>query len=262
MEWREGDHPRDDDGKFTDGFKEEPAREDFFKEDKPYIGYGKKQTADESFSFGKEIDTKIKKGIVLTDSEVETVFAEISKVYERPERGIGDKNLKKILDLNGFSNKPKKVNKKDLAKALSSGTIMYRGLNGKEAAMYAKQFYDGEMFVGIGLGGNGIYMSKDPNIAEEYTRDSNVTVVAIMPKDMRIAGKDVREKYKEFFERYKSTAEQTQDEKEYVWGIQRAISFGVYCVLKGYDAYLPTIKPETNMVVLNRSKLIIGKNNE
>ncbi len=258
MEWKEEDHPRDDDGKFTDGQggSGQPKR---FKQN---THYDEIMAADKPISFGKEIDAKIRERKPLSDSEVETVFDKISKVYERPERGSEDRNLKKILDMNGFSDKPKKVNKKELASALANGTVMYRGLNGEEAVKYAKQFYDGEMFVGTGLGGNGIYMSKDSMIAEEYTRGSNVTVVAVMPKDMKVAGKDVREEYKEFFERYKSTAEQTQEEKEYIWGIQKATSFGVYCVLKGYDAFLPTIKPETNMVVLNRSKLIIGENNE
>ena len=258
MEWNENDHPRAKDGKWTNGQGGNTQPKKF----KQNTNYDDILAQDEPLSFGKEIDDKIKEREPLSDTDIETVFAQISKVYERPEKGYGDKNLKKILDLNGFSDKPKKVNKNELASILASGTVMYRGLNGEDAVRYAKQFYDGEMYVGIGLGGNGVYMSKDSKIAEGYTLGSNVTVVAVMPKDMKIAGNDVRKDYREFSARFRSTAEQTQEEKEHVWGIQKALSFGVYCALKGYDAFLPTVKPETNIVVMNRSKLIIGENNE
>ena len=32
--------------------------------------------------------------------------------------------------------------------------------------------------------------------------------------------------------------------------------------LCGYDAYLPAVSPEKNVVILNRGKLVIGENNE
>ena len=212
--------------------------------------------------FDSEIDKKIIDGIPLSDSEMDKVFESLSKTYERPEKGGGDKNLKKILDLKGFSNPPKKVDKKELTKVLSKGTIMFRGLNGERAKEYAEQFYNGEMYVGIGLGGNGVYMSKDTNEARVYTKGSAVVVSAVMPADMKIAGKEVRKEFNRFSDKHRTTAEHTQTEKERLWKMQHVISFGTYCALKGYDAYIPMISPEKNIVVLNRSKLVIGENNE
>lgn len=213
-------------------------------------------------TFRKEIDEKIKNVAPLSDEEIEEVFEKMFETYEKPERGKGDKNLKKILDLNGFSKTPRKVGKKKLADELQNGEILFRGLNGEGSKQYANQFYNGEMYVGIGFGGNGVYMSREINEADNYTKGSNTVVVAVIPKNMKIAGKDVRKEYNEFYERQKAKAENTKQEKERSYKIQRTMSFGSYCALKGYDAYLPTISPEKNMVVLNRGKLFVGENNE
>ena len=60
-------------------------------------------------TFRKEIDEKIKNVAPLSDEEIEEVFEKMFETYEKPERGKGDKNLKKILDLNGFSKTPRKA---------------------------------------------------------------------------------------------------------------------------------------------------------
>lgn len=213
-------------------------------------------------SFGQIIDTKLKEHKPLSDSEIDEVLSILAETYEKPEKNIGDKNLKKILEINGFSGVPKRVNKKELTNVIAEGTVLFRGLNGENAKEYGKQFYDGEMFVGLGLGGNGVYMSVDGNEANSYAKGSSVVVAAVMPKEMKIAGKEVRQEYQNFYNLHKTTSEQTPKEKERLWAMQKPLSFGTYCALKGYDAYLPTINPEKNMVVLNRSKLVIGENNE
>lgn len=235
---------------FFDGEEKGDEREDYFAE-----------TQLET-TFGKSIDDKVKQCIPLTDNEIEEVFVKMSDNYERPEKGKGDNNLKKILDMNGFSKTPRKVDKLQLANEIKNGEIMFRGLNGEESEKYGRQFYDGEMFVGVGIGGNGVYMSKEINEAENYTKGSNTVVVAIMPKDMKIAGKDVRNEYHAFYEKQKATDQHTKQEKERLFKIQKTMGFGSYCALKGYDAYLPAKSPEKNMVVLNRGKLVIGENNE
>ena len=212
--------------------------------------------------FDEIIDKKLKTHQALSDEEIDVILEVLAKTYERPERNVGDKNLKKILDINGFSGTPRRVGKDKLLQVLSDGVPLFRGLNGDKAVEYAKQFYDGEMYVGIGLGGNGIYMSIDGNEANSYSKGSNVIVTAIMPKDMKIAGKEVRQEFSVFSDKYKTTTEQSKTEKERLWAMQKPLSFGTYCALKGYDAYLPTINPKKNMVVLNRSKLVIGANNE
>lgn len=216
----------------------------------------------EKIVFSEIIDKKIKTRTALSDDEIDVVLEILAKNYERPEKGVGDKNLKKILEMNGFAGTPRRVGTEGLTQVLSGGSPLFRGLNGENAEEYKKQFYNGEMYVGIGLGGNGIYMSKDNNEANNYTKGSAVIVTAIMPKDMKIAGKEVRREYAEFYDKHKTTNEQSKTEKERLWAMQKPLTFGIYCALKGYDAFLPTINPEKNMVVLNRSKLVIGKNNE
>lgn len=214
----------------------------------------------------KSINSKLKDQQALTDEEIEEVIISISETYISSSRGKEDKNLKRILESNGFSKTPKKVKKEELVQVLSKGKVLYRGLNGDDAVKYKEQFYQGDLFVGTGFGGNGVYMSIDVNESNNYTKGSNVVACAIMPSDFKIAGKEIRKEYQTYydkmFQKYKYQKTNSKQENEKNSLIMKTLSFGAYCALKGYDGYLPTIKPEINMVILNRGKLVIGEHYE
>lgn len=208
----------------------------------------------------------IKSGKGLSDAEIEDVCTKLAKIYRPVKRGDEDTNLKAILSETGFTQTPKRLRKQDFIKQVQSGTILYRGLHGDNADKYAKYFYDGDMWVGTGFGGNGVYMSKDANEASMYRHQDGAIVSAVMPADFRIADDEVRKEYsdlkKKYDEKYKWAKTNSKEQNAENDKLRGALSYGVFCVLKGYDAYLPAVSHEKNVVILNRGKLVIGENNE
>lgn len=208
--------------------------------------------------------TKI--GKVYSDEEIENIVIELAENYTTPERGKEDLNLKKVLMDIGYDAKPLKLKKEEFAKVLIRGKIVFRGLHGEDSFKHKEDFYNGEMFVGTGLGGNGIYVSQDKTVALSYAQENGSVICAIVPKEMKIAGKECREDFKIFIDKIKTkyayNKQKTKEENIKNSNIMKCASYGIYCALKGYDGYLPTINPEKNFVILNRGKLVIGENNE
>ena len=99
-----------------------------------------------------------------------------------------------------------------------------------------------------------------------YRHQDGAIVSAVMPADFRIADDEVRKEYsdlkKKYDEKYKWAKTNSKEQNAENDKLRGALSYGVFCVLKGYDAYLPAVSPEKNVVILNRGKLVIGENNE
>lgn len=162
-----------------------------------------------------------------------------------------DQVLKAILKEQGFDGLPQAVNRAGLDAAVSEGwTPIYRGLQGgfdvgaeAQAAKYAADFKEGDLFVGKGLIGNGTYVATDRALAFSYAGERGV----VLEMAMRPGAKIIEEH--DLYE---------------MWVENRALTFtpdfesvttdpGRYAAMLGYDA----IESRGMYVVLNRAALMV-----
>jgi hypothetical protein len=104
----------------------------------------------------------------LTISALDKAVREaIGKQKEQPGQSW---RLKGIIAARGFDAKPQVVSSVEELE----GTPLYRGINGDgalskmDASEMAQQFVDGDMHVGLGIFGDGVYFTSEKNIAASY----------------------------------------------------------------------------------------------
>jgi SPP1 gp7 family putative phage head morphogenesis protein len=107
--------------------------------------------------------------------------------YEEAFKYTGDDRLKAILQAQGFTAKPTVLGATDFAVLEQLGTpIIHRGLTAsatKSVDDMIKEFKDGEMFVGTGVAGNGVYAGTNLDYVIKYAGDNpdNVMTMALSP---------------------------------------------------------------------------------
>jgi hypothetical protein len=122
-----------------------------------------------------------------------------AKEYQTLYRQVGDPRLKALLEAQGFTAKPMLVGETEFeALAQKGGIKVYRGLVGNEtttAAQMVEQFKTGDMFVGTGVIGNGVYAGTDLGYVIKYAEDNpkNVIKMLLSPKAKYIDSKDAQE---------------------------------------------------------------------
>ena len=118
--------------------------------------------------------------------------------YEEAFKYTGDDRLKAILQAQGFTAKPTVLGATDFAVLEQLGTpIIHRGLTAsatKSVDDMIKEFKDGEMFVGTGVAGNGVYAGTNLNYVIKYAGDNpdNVITMALAPKAKVISMEDAK----------------------------------------------------------------------
>lgn len=104
----------------------------------------------------------------------EEIAALLEDVSDRARRSIGDTSqgdwfLREIARTQGFDGLPHVVTKQEMDEYLASGEQeLFRGLDsygmkGSTGEDLAQQFRSGDMYVGTGLFGNGIYVAYGKN---------------------------------------------------------------------------------------------------
>ena len=127
-----------------------------------------------------------------------TIWNGATERYEEAFKYTGDDRLKAILQAQGFTAKPTVLGATDFAVLEQLGTpIIHRGLTAsatKSVDDMIKEFKDGEMFVGTGVAGNGVYAGTNLNYVIKYAGDNpdNVITMALAPKAKVISMEDAK----------------------------------------------------------------------
>jgi SPP1 gp7 family putative phage head morphogenesis protein len=146
------------------------------------------------------------KNNVIEISKIKDSFAEPVKIwngsdkeYQTLYRPVGDPRLKALLEEQGFTKTPTVVNAEQYEVLVQQGGIkVYRGVTettNLSAAQMIEQFKNGDMFVGTGVVGNGVYSGTDLNYVIKYAGDKpeNVMEMILSPKAKFIDAKDAEE---------------------------------------------------------------------
>ena len=144
-----------------------------------------------------------------------------------------------IINDRGFNGKPSLVSPKELDKEIILGAVeLHRGI---QDASHREQFKKGELFVGKGPEGSGVYSSTDPREAEGFGFGGTVRM-ALKPSAKVIDFRDLEEKAYQLYKQGGVYDKLTDD-------------LGATAVALGYDA----IKAREGRVyvILNRTMLFV-----
>lgn len=113
------------------------------------------------------------------------VFNGASKEYIKIYTPLEDTKLKAVLEKQGFTAKPTVLPAAKIDELGATLPKMYRGVNdfdGQKGSTFVTQFKKGEMFVGRGVIGNGIYAGSDYNYVIKYAKDKPENVMTMILK--------------------------------------------------------------------------------
>ena len=199
---------------------------------------------------------------VVSDNDIKNVVAQyLDEPTPSGKSGEPDYILKDIVKRRGWTGTPQKLDDDALAKALSNGgTIIHRGVSKPE---HVEQFYNGDLWIGQGNFGNGIYVSPDEGEAEMFGRS---LIMGVVDKTMNFAPESLEKE----FEQYKDELYKQREEIRKNGRIKQLSKhdklialmddYGKYVALKGYDGYKNL--QGKNWVILNRSKIKVRKDNK
>jgi hypothetical protein len=204
--------------------------------------------------------------------------------YQIINRPPTDTRLKGILEAQGFTAKPEIVDSTQMYQLGERNPRMWRGVTPTDdlsTAEMIEQFKSGDMFVGTGVIGNGVYAGSNYNYVVKYAEDKAENVMTLAFKDgarfmdykeaqdgarnlanafydkaFKREGNLALSPYKEFVE---SFGDLTEDEaRKLGWLFHEP---GAFAAAKGYDA-ISNIDSETGeavYVILNRGAVAIQK---
>lgn len=211
-----------------------------------------------------------------------TIYDGATQQYIEAFKYTGDDRLKAILKAQGFTAKPTVLSADDFAVLEQLGTpIIHRGLTAsstKSVDQMIKEFKDGEMYVGTGVAGNGVYAGTDLNYVIKYAGDNpdNVITMALSPTAKTIDIEEAKRQaqaasaafYDKAFKRQASPGSlSTPEMQKFVDSFgditeeqarQLGILFrdpGRYAAMNGYDAIKHVDDDGGIYVILNRGAL-------
>lgn len=184
------------------------------------------------------------------------IAAYLSDIYDKARRRIGDTSqgdwfLRELARAQGFDGLPQVITKQEMDEYVASGEReLFRGLDsygikGKTGEDLAQQFRSGDMYVGKGIFGNGIYVAygADKYDAQEYAGvglERAIVRISLNKSAKVISYNKLLEEQEDFL----NTCFELEDP-------------GHYATFKGYDVIDvgATRDRPKYMVVLNRTAL-------
>ena len=171
---------------------------------------------------------------------------------------IGDEDniLKDIMDEVGASGLPKSISEDEFNVLIEKGQqALYRGVTDEK---FVKEFLEGNVFVGLGVNGSGIYTSSSRKYALRYANEIDDNVMKMLIDDKaKIIPIDKLYKDKKSFIKY-IESKFSGKEKDKIFKI--IANNGKFAILNGYDV----IDFGMHKLVLNRTVLKVvrydGKN--
>lgn len=175
-----------------------------------------------------------------------------SSYTDKQARKDGDRALAEIFKAQGFDGLPRTGTAADLNRAeAKGGTRIWRGTAGPDAGRHAAQLASGPYRAGFGIYGNGTYFSTASREAEDYAlggEGGGHVTEAVMPASARMGD-------------YDALFDQMWDEVHAPGADPDAArlfdDIGRYAAAKGYDGYTVASAKPPQVVVLNRSALIL-----
>lgn len=205
---------------------------------------------------------------------VVTIYDGATQQYIEAFKYTGDDRLKAILQAQGFTAKPTVLSADEFAVLEQLGTpIIHRGLTAsstKSVDQMIKEFKDGEMYVGTGVAGNGVYAGTDLNYVIKYAGDNpdNVITMALSPQakviDMEDAKNGAKTASNAFYDKAFKRPYNNPEMGKFVDSFgdlteeqarQLGILFrdpGRYAAVNGYDAIKHVDEDGGIYVILNR----------
>lgn len=98
-------------------------------------------------------------------------------------KGREDLIIKPIIKELGFDGLPQKVTANEFEKLKKTNKALYRGV---EDSKYINDYKNGEMFIGLGVNGTGVYTTIEQQKAQRYAKDGGV-IELLIDKDAKIA---------------------------------------------------------------------------
>lgn len=205
--WEESKHPRDAEGKFTDKGQGTPAERKRLeelgikaKDEEKFFSAEEYRLKDMGINIDRKIDNTHQKvynkinvekrdlkdfkslqnilsGKNLDDLVAKSKFAFFSK-------GREDLIIKPLLDELGFSALPQKVDAKTFEDMKKDHLFLSRGVTSSE---YVEKFKNGDMFVGLGVNGSGVYTTTRKEKAESYAKQDGAVIDMLLDKNAKIA---------------------------------------------------------------------------
>ena len=171
---------------------------------------------------------------------------------------IGDEDniLKDIMDVVGASGLPKSISEDEFNVLIEKGQqALYRGVTDEK---FVKEFLEGNVFVGLGVNGSGIYTSSSRKYALRYANEIDDNVMKMLIDDKaKIIPIDKLYKDKKSFIKY-IESKFNGKKKDKIFKI--IANNGKFAILNGYDV----IDFGMHKLVLNRTVLKVvrydGKN--
>lgn len=224
-------------------------------------------------------------------SEIKDLIAEETQIwngatqqYEKTWRQPQDVRLKAILEAQGFTAKPQVVDGTQMYLLGEKNPRMWRGVTptpNLSAAQMIEQFKTGDMFVGTGVIGNGVYSGNNYNYVLKYAQDKSENVMALVFKpgarfvDYKVADEGANQLSQAFYHKafgrkadleksvyrdfVESFGDLTESEaRELGWMFHDP---GAWAAAHGYDAIsnIDSKTKEAVYVILNRGAVAIEK---
>jgi hypothetical protein len=222
--------------------------------------------------------TKTKQGLAVKKE----VYNGATDTYIPVYAALEDNTLKTILKEQDFMVKPTLVSAEDIEKLSATNTKIYRGVNdfeNKKAIDFVNEFKTGDMFVGRGVIGNGVYAGKNYEYVIKYAKDKPENVITMVLKpdakviDFAEAENKAKNAQKAFWEKasgkevfisisgledyMKNFDGLTPDELRDIGNLFNDV--GRYAALNGYDAIRYADPDGDVYVLLNRGAVAVQK---
>lgn len=99
-------------------------------------------------------------------------------------KGREDLIIKPLLGEIGFSALPQKVDAKTFESMKKDHIFLSRGLT---SPAFAEQFINGDMFVGLGVNGSGVYTTTHEEKAKSYAKENGAVIQMLLDKNSKVA---------------------------------------------------------------------------
>lgn len=224
-------------------------------------------------------------------SDIKDLVAEETQIwngatqqYEKTWRQPQDVRLKALLEAQGFTAKPSVVDGTQMYLLGENNPRMWRGVTptpNLSAAQMIEQFKTGDMFVGTGVIGNGVYSGNNYNYVLKYAQDKPENVMALVFKpgsrfvDYKVADEGANQLSQAFYHKafgrkadleksvyrdfVESFGDLTESEaRELGWMFHDP---GAWAAAHGYDAIsnIDSKTKEAVYVILNRGAVAVEK---
>lgn len=172
---------------------------------------------------------------------------------------VGNARSHRIFEQQGYTGRAELVDADELDELIASGhRELHRGLAGDDVAAHVEQFKSGELFVGDGTFGSGIYTTPSADVASGYAGGSGRTVRMALRPDARVVDHSEIDELRTALRRQMRRADDLDDDQ---FDALKTLAGddGVLAAMNGIDAYTVGAGDDAYVVVVNRTALVVER---